>query len=87
MDTLKRNLFLSALLIVGLKPHLIAVFFILSILLIYAYRYLHILRWQITKPMLLIYGSVIVFACQLLEKTTHVHLEILMPTFLLGCLL
>ena len=88
-DDLDTILFMIPLqiLFVGPKPHLIAVIFIMAVLLIYAYRYLHVLRWPISKPLLLVYGSCIVFACQILEKTTHVALEILLPTFLLGCIL
>ncbi len=88
-DDLDTILFMIPLqiLFVGPKPHLIAVVFIMAVLLVYAYRYLHVLHWPTSTPLLLVYGSTIVFACQILEKTTHVALEILLPTFLLGCIL
>ena len=73
--------------LIGFKPQLIVVILIMTLLLIAAYKWLHTLRMPIGTLWLLSYGAIIVFLCQFLEHTTHVELEILLPTFVLGCIL
>lgn len=72
---------------VGFKAELLVVVGIIIILLGVAYRWLHVLRLPIHKTGLLGYSFVIVILCQLLERAFHVHLEVLLPAFALGCLL
>lgn len=72
---------------VGLKPQLLVVIVLIGILLTAAYRWLHCLHWPIGKVWTLIYGVVLVFMCQVLEHATHIELEILLPAFVLGCIL
>lgn len=88
-DDLDTILFLVPLqiMLIGFKPQLIIVVIIMMFLLVAAYRWLHLLRMPIGTLWMLGYGTIIVFLCQYLEHTTHVELEILLPTFVLGCLL
>ncbi len=88
-DDLDTILFMIPLqfLFVGLKPELLAVVLLILILLVIAYRWLHAVRWPIGKGWLLLYGAAIVALCQAIERTAHVHLEVLLPAFALGCVL
>lgn len=72
---------------VGLKVELLIVILIILILLVVAYVWLHKLKWPIDKKWLLGYGILIVLFCQWIERTIHVHLEVLLPAFALGCIL
>lgn len=74
-------------LFVGAKPELFAVVVIICLLLAAAYRWLHDLRWPVGKGWLLLYGTIIVLLCRWIEQTVHVHLEVLLPAFALGCIL
>ena len=87
-DDLDTVLFMIPLqmLFVGFKQELIAVVLLILALLGMAYRWLHALRWPIGKGWLLLYVVGIVFLCQGLEHAVHVHLEVLLPAFALGCL-
>lgn len=73
--------------LVGFKLHLLLLVVIMCGLLGVAYRWLHRLRLPVGKVWLLVYGTGIVFFTEYLEHTTHVELEILLPAFVLGCLL
>lgn len=72
---------------VGLRYELIVVVPLILALLAVGYKWLHFLRLPIGKPWLLMYGSAVVYAAELLEHTTKVHLEVLLPAFILGCIL
>lgn len=72
---------------VGLRHELFMAVFLIFAILIAGYRWLHFLRLPIGKFWLLAYGVAIVFATEFLERTTHVHLEILLPAFVLGGIL
>ncbi|HBH97544.1 MAG TPA: sodium:proton antiporter [Candidatus Omnitrophica bacterium] len=87
-DDLDTVLFMIPLqmLVVGFKPELLTVVLLILALLGVAYRWLHALRWPIGKGWLLLYAVGIVFLCQWLEHAVHVHLEVLLPAFALGCL-
>lgn len=74
-------------LFVGPKPGLLAVVVIILILLWAAYRWLHALRWPTGKGWLLVYGTAVVLLCRWIEHAAHVHLEVLLPAFALGCIL
>jgi Kef-type K+ transport system membrane component KefB len=72
---------------VGLKVELLVVILIILVLLGAAYIWLHKLKLPTGKKWLLGYGVLIVIFCQGIEHTTHVHLEVLLPAFALGCIL
>ncbi len=55
--------------------------------LIAAYRWMNRLAWPTTKFWILLYGIVITAICKAVEVFTHVHLEVLLPAFTLGCLI
>ncbi|MCM8794530.1 MAG: cation:proton antiporter [Candidatus Omnitrophica bacterium] len=74
-------------LLVGFKAELLAVVLFILILFGAAYRWLHAIRWPISKGWLLLYGAAVVLLCQAIERTVHVHLEVLLPAFALGCVL
>jgi len=74
-------------LFVGLQPELLAVLVLILVFLVLAYHWLHLVRWPVGKGWLLVYGIGIVAFCQLVERTVHVHLEVLLPAFALGCIL
>ena len=74
-------------LFVGLKPELFVVVAVMFFLLFSAYRWLHQVRLPIEKLWLFIYGIILTVGSVALEHTTHVHLEVLLPAFALGCIL
>lgn len=88
-DDLDTVLFLIPLQImfVGFKSELIVMLGVICALLVAAYRWLHALRCPVGKWWLLGYGAAIVALCQMLERAIHVHLEVLLPAFALGCIL
>lgn len=80
--------------IVGLVWQLSAVVFVMLVLCWLAYRFLH--QWHIPMrwPWVMTYAVVIVAVCELiyqgskaLESAVPVHLEVLLPAFVLGCLI
>jgi hypothetical protein len=72
---------------IGFKPELFAVIIIIFFLLSMAYQFLHRLRLPIGKGWLLVYGILLVIVSVAMEHSLHVHLEVLLPAFVLGCLL
>lgn len=74
-------------LFVGFQPQLFFVLALIGLLLWAAYRWLHCLNWPSSQGWLLIYGIALVALTRLLEHTTHIHLEVLLPAFVLGCIL
>lgn len=73
--------------IVGLKPELGVIVLMIAVLLYTAYRWLHVVRWPVGKKWLLIYGAVITLICDGIYRTTHIHMEVLLPAFVMGCVL
>ena len=73
--------------IVGLKPELFMIVAIIFVLLWAAYKWLHVLKWSTGKFAVLGYGIVIVGICKAIEVITHIHLEVLLPAFVMGCIL
>lgn len=71
----------------GFHPKMVVSVVLMVLLLGAAYRWLHVLRWPAGKLWILAYGVMIVSLCQILESTTHIVLEVLLPTFVLGCVL
>lgn len=74
-------------LFVGLKMELLAVIFLIFALLYAAYRWLHTLAWPTHQVGLLFYAILIVLVCKGLEHFLHIHLEVLLPAFVFGCIL
>lgn len=72
---------------IGLKVELLAVVLIILVFLGAAYVWLHRLKWPTCQKWLLGYSIAIVFFCQWIEHMVHVHLEVLLPAFALGCIL
>lgn len=74
-------------LFVGMKPELFVIVAVMFFLLFAAYRWLHKFHFPIGKIWLLGYGLALTIFSVLLEYTLHVHLEVLLPAFVLGCVL
>jgi hypothetical protein len=81
-------------LIVGLKWQLGIVIIIMFGLLWLAWRYLHVLRLPISWPFVMAYSmgltvitEVIYLTSKLMDEVVSVHIEILLPAFVLGCML
>jgi Kef-type K+ transport system membrane component KefB len=81
-------------LIVGLKWQLGVVIIIMFGLLWLAWRYLHVLRLPISWPFVMAYSmgltiitEVIYLTSKLIDEVVSVHIEILLPAFVLGCML
>ncbi|MCA9772974.1 MAG: sodium:proton antiporter [Myxococcales bacterium] len=80
-------------LIVGVRWQLGVVVAIMAVLLWIAWRYLHALRIPMTWPWVLAYSVGIVavsesiyFASKLMEEVAPIHIEVLLPAFVLGCI-
>ncbi|MDP2653116.1 MAG: cation:proton antiporter [Candidatus Omnitrophota bacterium] len=74
-------------LLVGFKPELVVVVILSVGLLAAAYRWLNCVPGPTSQPWMLVYSGILVTMLIWLEHTTHIHLEILIPSFALGCLL
>lgn len=79
---------------VGFKWQLAIIIVIIVILLWMAWRYLHVLKMPISWPFVMLYAAVLVAACELIyigskliDKSVPIHLEVLLPAFVLGCML
>ncbi len=86
LDTVLLMIPLS-LLIVGWNPAMALTLLIMLALLVLGYRYLH--RWAIPAGAvpIVIYSVVIASLCELFYLTTKVHFEVLLPAFVLGCVM
>jgi Kef-type K+ transport system membrane component KefB len=73
--------------IVGLKPELFLVVVIITFLLLAAYKWLHVLKWSVGKFWIFGYAVGLFALCWLFEQAFHIHFEILLPAFVLGCIL
>lgn len=72
---------------IGWKWQLLLLLPIVGISIVVAYIWLHRLRWPITPWWLLLYSLVLVLLTQLFYWSTTVHIEVLLPAFLFGCVL
>lgn len=72
---------------VGMKPELFFVIVIMFFLLFASYKWLHKIHLRTGKLWLFVYGIILTFVSVWFERTTHVHLEVLLPAFALGCIL
>ena len=73
--------------LVGLQFELFSVIIIFILLLMAAYRWLHVLHCHVGKSWLFLYGIVIVAMTSIVEHNFHIHLGVLLPSFTLGCIL
>lgn len=80
--------------IVGLKWQLGVVIIIMFVLLWLAWKYLHALKLPISWPFVMAYSlgltiitEIIYLSSKLLDEVISVHIEILLPAFVLGCML
>lgn len=71
----------------GLDIHAVLLLVIIALLLFVAYRYLHSLKIPTSRPWILVYSVILTVATELFEKTTFVSLEIILPAFVLGCVI
>lgn len=81
-------------LLVGMKWQLAVTMVLILILLILAWRYLHAWRIPITWPWVMFYSltitgvsEIIYLTSILFDNLVSVHLEVLLPAFVLGCML
>jgi Kef-type K+ transport system membrane component KefB len=81
-------------LMVGLKWQLGAIVVVIVALLWMAWRWLHVVRVPTSWPFVLAYAVVLTLVCEgvylgskLIAEDVPVHLEVLLPAFVLGCML
>jgi Kef-type K+ transport system membrane component KefB len=93
LDTVLLMIPLKALL-VGLRWQLGVIVVLMVVLLWLAWRYLHSLRIPVSWPFVLLYGAGIVALSEAIYQTSKlvdevipVHIEVLLPAFVLGCML
>jgi Kef-type K+ transport system membrane component KefB len=93
LDTVLLMIPLKALL-VGLRWQLGVIVVLMVVLLWLAWRYLHRLRIPVSWPFVLLYGAGIVALSEaiyqtskLVDEVVPVHIEVLLPAFVLGCML
>ncbi|MBI3237211.1 MAG: sodium:proton antiporter [Chlamydiales bacterium] len=72
---------------IGVSWHALALICIIIFLLLAAYRFLHRMRWPISRIWVLAYAIILTVVCELFEKTTLINIEVLLPSFALGCIL
>jgi Kef-type K+ transport system membrane component KefB len=79
---------------VGPRWQLGAIILIMTVMLAMAWRYLHAARIPITWPWVLSYSLGIAGVCELIyrfsklvDDTVPVHIEVLLPAFVLGCMM
>jgi Kef-type K+ transport system membrane component KefB len=79
---------------VGMKWQLGVIVLVIAVLLWGAWRYLHVLRLPESWPWVMLYAGVITGVCEaiylsskVIDDTVPVHLEVLLPAFVLGCML
>ena len=80
--------------IVGLRWQLAVIIIVMLILLWFAWRYLHTVKIPITWPWVLTYAAAIALTCELIyfsskqiDEIVPIHIEVLLPAFVLGCMI
>jgi len=81
-------------LMVGMRWQLVIVVLILGVLLWIGWKWLHRVGWPVTWPWVMGYSAAIVIASELLYKLSQlvdvkapIHIEVLLPAFIMGCVL
>jgi Kef-type K+ transport system membrane component KefB len=79
---------------VGFKWQLMLIVLFIAVLLVLAWRYLHVVRLPVTWPYVLAYAlgitvvsEIIYFASMQIDAEVPIHLEVLLPAFVLGSML
>jgi Kef-type K+ transport system membrane component KefB len=93
LDTILLMIPLKAL-IIGLKWQLMAVIVLISVLLMAAWRWLHVVRLPVSWPFVMLYSLLITAVCEgihvagtMIDAAVPIHFEVLLPAFVLGCML
>ncbi len=95
-DDLDTVLFMIPLkmLIVGIAWQLGVVVVVMVLLVLAAWKWLHAVRWPVTWPWVLGYAAgitavaeIVHHGSKLVDETLPIHLEVLLPAFVLGCVL
>lgn len=80
--------------IVGMKWQLGVIVIVIMLLLWMAWRYLHVWRLPVTWPWIMLYAGLITAVCEVIylvskaiNDVVPVHFEVLLPAFVLGCML
>lgn len=71
----------------GLDWRAAVLLLIIIFLLFIAYRYLHMLRLPTSRLWLLAYALILTVATEIFEKSALINIEIILPAFVLGCVL
>jgi Kef-type K+ transport system membrane component KefB len=71
----------------GFEARSLVLIGILGALLYLAWRYLHVIRLPTGRLYLVLYAALLTAGLELFDNATHLNLEILLPAFVLGCLL
>ena len=81
-------------LIVGMRWQLLVIILIMAVLLWIGWQWLHSVRWPAAWPWVLAYaagitaGSEVVYALsKVVDDVVPIHIEVLLPAFILGCVL
>ncbi|MBS0604525.1 MAG: cation:proton antiporter [Verrucomicrobia bacterium] len=71
----------------GFDVRAILLLVIIIALLYIAYRYLHAFKLPTSRPWILAYAIALTLATEMFEKSTFISVEIILPAFVLGCIL
>lgn len=79
---------------VGMKWQLFVMIFLILVLLWLAWRHLHDLSWPVSWPWVMLYSALITGISEalylmslIIDDVAPMHLEVLLPAFVLGCML
>ncbi len=88
LDDLVTILLLTPLQIImhGFEWASIAVFVLIGVLLLAAFRWQNTIRWPVSNGWFLLYAFILTGIVFSIRHTTHIHLEVLVPAFMWGCL-
>lgn len=88
LDDLATILLLTPIQIIihGFEVQSIIILILISLLLFASFHWQNALLWPTNEVWLLLYGFILTGTIFLIKKTTNIHLEVLIPAFMLGCL-
>jgi Kef-type K+ transport system membrane component KefB len=79
---------------VGLRWQLGLIIILMAVMLYVAWKYLHVVRIPITYPWVMFYAAMIAlasegvyFTSKLVDEVVPIHIEVLLPAFVLGCMI
>lgn len=72
---------------IGLRWHAIGLLAVIALLLYSAYKFLHQIKLPTGRFWLVGYAAILTILCEMFEKTTMINIEVLLPSFALGCIL